>query len=155
MSVSTCSGFIYKEGESWPRGWKKRYCEIYGYNMLYYTSEDANNESLKGVVKLIDCTIANSVHADDGKFGFQINMPGANARAYVLCVDSKEDRTRWIQALQLAARGPPEPTPPDNSRAEAAEAQCEALEKRLFAAVREKDDTRCALSLVGSRSGQQ
>jgi hypothetical protein len=128
---------------------RKRYFEIYGYCLHYYT--DADKSDLKGTVPLIDCTIAVSIKADDDKFGFQINQPGSDLRAYLLCADTKEERAQWIEALQLAARGPPEPIEPDDSRAEAAEAENARLNASLLKAIRDQDDLRATNELLNMK----
>lgn len=99
-------------------------------------------------VVLVMCTrSAVSVKADDGKFGFQIDQQAAGSRSYILCADTKEERARWIYALQIAARGPPEPVPPDNARAEAAEAENETLHRNLALAMREREEYRCVAEM--------
>ena len=68
------------------RSRRKRYFEIYGCCLHYYTDEDKSD--LKGTVPMLGCRMSTSIKAEDDKFGFQIELPARGARVYLLCADT-------------------------------------------------------------------
>jgi hypothetical protein len=65
---------------------RKRYFEIYGCCLHYYTDEGKSD--LKGTVPMLGCRMSTSIKAEDDKFGFQIELPTRGARVYLLCADT-------------------------------------------------------------------
>ncbi len=76
---------------------RKRYFEIYGCCLHYYTDEGKSD--LKGTVPMLGCRMSTSIKAEDDKFGFQIELPVRGSRVYLLCADTV--RFHFIRSLYV------------------------------------------------------
>ena len=95
MSQAIITGWMKKEG-GFIKSWKKRYFELIGHTLSYYTNPKGE---LKGTIELTPNTVVDK----DPKCKFQpaisISTVGQD-RVYKLVCEDENQRQKWIETIQ-------------------------------------------------------
>ena len=111
MDVGT-AGWLHKLGGGKSDGfkWQRRFFSLRGSSLTYHTlAAEASGAKLapRGVVNLPGCTVLvrPETAGADGSLRFEFALTHPCGDTLVLAAATEAERQRWIESLQLAARG--------------------------------------------------
>ena len=89
-----CSGWMKKKGGI-VKNWKKRWFELRGSRIYYYTE---NGGELKGTIELSKDSVAKADPDLKNQPALSVQS-NARSRIYQMVTDSKEERDRWVSEI--------------------------------------------------------